>query len=148
MAGDGVPDPLDGGDDVVVDDGSDPALGRAGADDADDPPDEVLGPDHEGAPAVPGTGGLLAVTLAGTQLVLAGLTGPGLGLALPPGEDGDGDRLEGAGVGGALLHPQPAPAYHGALGPGLNVQGRVRQTDRPDVCPGLHLEIHHYQKLN
>ena len=140
----GLPDPVDGGDDVVVDDGGDPALSWAGADDAYDGPGEVLSPDHERTSTVPRTGGLLAVTVAGTQLVLAGQTGPGLCLTLRPGQHWHSHRLQGAGVGRALLHPQPAPAYHGALGPGLNVQGRVRQTDRPDVCSWLHLKIMNY----
>ena len=35
---DSLSDPVDGGDDVVVDDWSDPALSGAGTDDADDSP--------------------------------------------------------------------------------------------------------------
>ena len=84
----GVPDPGYGGDDVVVDDGCDPALSWAGADDPNDPPDEVLGPDHEGATTVPRAGRLLAVTVASTQLILTGQTGSGLCLTKSVTSDG------------------------------------------------------------
>ena len=93
VALDGVPDPVDGGDDVVVDDRGDPALSGAGADDANDAPGEVLSPDHERAPTVPRAGRLLAVTVAGTHLVLARQARPGLGLTLRPGQHRHSHRL-------------------------------------------------------
>lgn len=66
------------------------------------------------------------MAVPGTQLVLAGPAGPGLLLALRPGQYRHSDRLESAGVRGPLLHPQPPPAHHGALGPRLQVQPGVR----------------------
>ena len=44
----------------MVYDGGEAALGGAGADDADDGPSEVWGPDHERPATVPGAGRLLA----------------------------------------------------------------------------------------
>ena len=92
----------------MIYDWSEAALCGAGADNANNPPSEVLRPDHERSPAVPGAGGLLAVTVAGTQLILTGQTGSGLCLTLSPGQHGHSDGLQGAGVRGTLLHPQPA----------------------------------------
>ena len=125
----------------MIYDWSEAALCGAGADNANNPPSEVLRPDHERSPAVPGAGGLLAVAVPGTQLVRAGHTRPGLLLALRLGQHGHRDRLEGAGVRGALLHSQPPPSRHCALGALLEVERGVRQTDRPDVCTRLHLKV-------
>ena len=124
----------------MIYDWSEAALCGAGADNANNPPSEVLRPDHERSPAVPGAGGLLAVAVPGTQLVRAGHTRPGLLLALRLGQHGHRDRLEGAGVRGPLLHPQPPPPGDGGLGAGLQEQRGLRQTHRPDVTARLDLE--------
>ena len=124
----------------MVYDGGEAALGGAGADDADDGPGEVRGPDHERSATVPRTGGLLAVAVPSTELVTSRHTRTWLSLALGLGQDRDCDRLESAGVGGALLHPQPAPPGDGGLGAGLQEQRGLRQTNGPDVTARLDLE--------
>ena len=132
----------------MVDDRRDAALCRAGADDANDPPPEVLGPDHKGPPAVPRAGRLLAVAVPSTELILAGKTGSGLLLALRPAQNRHRDGLQDAGVWGALLHPQPTPACDCALGPLLQEQTRFRQTNRSNVLSRLHLESNDEVYLN
>ena len=75
----------------------------------------------------------------GAHLVWGGGAGAGLLLALLPGEHGHGDRLQTAGVGRRLPHPQPAPARHRGQGARLQHQPGGRQADGGDGGGGLHL---------
>ena len=78
-------------------------------------------PDHKRTPTVAWASTLVSVAVSGTDLVICGQAGSRLVSTLGPGQDGDGHRLEGAGVWGPLMDPESSPPSHCPQGPRLQI---------------------------